>query len=675
MAKPQYVSRHVQKQHSWTLSFQPQLQEWLSAHKGTIQNPCKWCGAQLAKSSARIMHLPACPVLYQTNLLIHIRDQTEAPPGNEQPGTTGTNIGRRDGASHSRDAAPGKLGAAESGPGNGHQCRTSQARGPGRRGHPSQPGQVAQGPVQRPARQNASQGTQDLSGRGNQSTTGLPGPMQSHEPAPHEARGSIRSRSLPKRVHHVLQAHGPQHHPHLSGACGSMEGHQEQQTSGPDHELEGSAIHGHAQGAPQSLGSHQARQGHRDADPVELSDQGASATLPGVPAGQQKHDHQEGHGADLPGRHEEAHYEVVGAQPTGPSHSAFSFNQAPTGGHQVGGHPLRTAGRSSHSSSDGNVVHPAQPVLQLGVAAERRESQARAAGSQSTRRSGEQAVSQNAGPSLEQILKLKLGNRSNYCYSNASFIAISWTHVRSGEELLGAQLKRHLQWLLNQQGLVHNWDTMPWKQMHREWRQPARQHDAPEYIMFLQRHLNEPAIQGSWEARTQHANAGCEVSDRGGVWPLLLQQPLPEPHSNSEPPCTPQSLVDAWNTQASTHAISGEPPSVMAIQLNRFQNHQGQMRKSTVRVALSPSLSLPCFSHAAHDMHQGLSARFVRYQLQAILMHIGATPIEGHYQAVLIREQRMYLSDDGRYSTVLRASQATLAETNAYVLLYSRAQG
>ena len=99
------------------------------------------------------------------------------------------------------------------------------------------------------------------------------------------------------------------------------------------------------------------------------------------------------------------------------------------------------------------------------------------------------------------------------------------------------------------------------------------------------------------------------------------------------------------------------------------------MRKSTVRVALSPSLSLPCFSHAAHDMHQGLGTRFVRYQLQAILMHIGATPIEGHYQAVLIREERMYLSDDGRYSTVLRASQATLAETNAYVLLYSRTQG
>ena len=675
MAKPQYVSRHIQKQHSWTMQFQPQLQEWLSAHKGTIQNPCQWCGAQLAKSSARIMHLPACPVLYQTNLLLHVKDQSEASPGYEQPGTTGANHRRRDGASQPRDAASRELGETQPGTSNGHQHRPSQARGPGGRRCQSQPGQVAQGPVQRPTRQGTCQGTQNLSGQGSKPTAGLPRPLQSHEQAPHEARGSTRSRSLPERVYHVLQAHRPQHHPHLSGACGSMEGHQEQQTSGPDYELEGSAIHGHAQGAPQSLGSHQARQGHRDADPTELPNQRAPATTPGISAGQQKHGHQEGNGADTNGGHEETHSALNGAQPSGPGDSAVPLHQAPAGGHQVGSHSVCVASGPPNPSSDGSVVNTTQSLLQFGVAADRRKPQAGTTRPQSSRRSGEQDVSQNAGPSLEQLLKLKLGNRSNFCYSNASFIALSWTHVRTGEALLGAQLKRHLQWLLTQQGLVHNWDTMPWKQMHREWHQPARQHDAPEYIMFLQRHLNGPVIQGSWEARVQLVNAGCEVSDRGGVWPLLLDQPLPEPRSPTEPASTPQLLVDAWHTQASTHAISGEPPSVMAIQLNRFQHHNGRMRKSAVRVALSPSLSLPCFSHAAQDMHQGLNTRFVRYQLQAVLMHIGATPTEGHYQAVLIREQRMYLSDDGRCSSVLRASHTTLVETNAYVLLYSRAQG
>ena len=650
MAKPQYVSRHVQKQHSWTMQYQPQQQEWLSAHKGTIRNPCKWCGAQLAKSSARIMRLPACPVLYQTNLLIHIRDRTEAQPGDEQSGTSSANHGRRAGASEPGDAAARELGEADPDTGHGHQRRASQTRGSRGRGRKSQPGQVAQGPIQRPARPDASQGTQNLAGQRSQSAARLPRPMQGHEQAPHEARGPARSGSLSERVHHVLQANRPQRHPRLSGACGSMERPQEQQTSGADNEPEGSVVHDNAQGASQPLGSHQARQDHGYTNPAELSNQGASATILGVSAGQQEHGHKEGDGADIAGGHEEAHRDVDRAQPIGPGDSEISLHQTPAGGHQNGGHPIRASGRSPHTSSDGNVVHPA-------------------------RRSGEQAFSQNAGTSLDQLLKLKLGNRSNFCYSNASFIAISWTHVRSGESLLGEQLKRHLQWLLTQQGLIHNWDTMPWKQMHREWLQPSRQHDAPEYIMFLQRHLNGPVIQGSWEARMQHEDVGGEVSDRGGVWPLLLDQPLPVPHSSDEPASTPQSLVDAWHTQASTHAISGEPPSVMAIQLNRFQNHQGQIRKSTVRVALSSSLSIPCFSHEAHDGQQGLHTRLARYQLQAVIMHIGATPTEGHYQAVLIREHRMYLSDDGRCSTVLRASQATFAETNAYVLLYSRMHG
>ena len=167
------------------------------------------------------------------------------------------------------------------------------------------------------------------------------------------------------------------------------------------------------------------------------------------------------------------------------------------------------------------------------------------------------------------------------------------------------------------------------------------------------------------------ADGQCHVADRGTTWPIFINSQLPMPQPRAQP-CMPQLLVDEWHEQANRCALSGEPPAVLALQLNRFHVSHGTCTKILSRVSLSNSLSIPHFVHPLDRIALGLEENVINYRLIAALVHYGDEPTAGHYRSVLVKEHRQYLTDDQRPSTLIKPNQISEVESNVYVLLFHR---
>ena len=105
----------------------------------------------------------------------------------------------------------------------------------------------------------------------------------------------------------------------------------------------------------------------------------------------------------------------------------------------------------------------------------------------------------------------------------------------------------------------------------------------------------------------------------------------------------------------------------VALQLNRFATEGRVVSKVTVAVSLPLQFSLPVWVEGA--------VQHLVFKLSAALIHLGDTPKQGHYRALLVEQTgRMWWTDDGRSALPPASTDAKGILCNSYVLFYRPSQ-
>ena len=282
---------------------------------------------------------------------------------------------------------------------------------------------------------------------------------------------------------------------------------------------------------------------------------------------------------------------------------------------------------------------------------------------------------QSAEDDRKHVRTLVLGNRRNYRYSNASFLALLWTQasipsgLETAEHLLGTPLfslwsrLRKLRPSITQ----HLWQQLPWRTLHIGWNSPEAQHDVVEYLTFLRPQLQSCVAAGRWEARHVQDDGSVGTAESGSTWPLWIDTPLDAIPHNRSTTAELQQLVDAWRMQRGLQGLTAEPP-VLLIQANRFNVAGHRHGKSVVPLVPNPYLMLPVFT--ATDQPMSLELTYARYRRSAALLHEGIEQTSGHYRCILFCGEQVLITDDGRPAQSLNPLQMTTHLRNLYAFLY-----
>ena len=169
--------------------------------------------------------------------------------------------------------------------------------------------------------------------------------------------------------------------------------------------------------------------------------------------------------------------------------------------------------------------------------------------------------------------------------------------------------------LLSLSGPTRLLQVRGWPNLLRGWRQPARQHDAAEFVHHVLHTLRPSCMEATWQQRR-----GDEVRDVGTTMsPMLL--PIQG--------CVQlQHCVRQWARHDGVHALHSAPPLV-CLQLNRFSGQHPNIRKNLDEILLG-DVQIPVFvGHSARVRH-------VLYRPAASVVHIGDSPHAGHYRALLL---------------------------------------
>ena len=249
------------------------------------------------------------------------------------------------------------------------------------------------------------------------------------------------------------------------------------------------------------------------------------------------------------------------------------------------------------------------------------------------------------------ILKAKLLNRSNVCYSNATVLCLLWACNFCQQDLLPRALQASLEALLKKGKPVQLWDILPYKQLLSNWPRPGQQHCAAEFLKHYQASADMSGLNGIWQARTL---AG-EVRYMGDTCPLPVSVPLTAGD-------TLQDIIDRWAAQSEVHAL-WYPADCIALQLSRYSNG-----KLLTPVTLAPHRNVQIPNYVAADCH----VQKVAYVLRCAVVHLGATPAEGHYRAAFFEDDRVLYANDNKAAVTANARHIAEISANCYVLYLTR---
>ena len=342
--------------------------------------------------------------------------------------------------------------------------------------------------------------------------------------------------------------------------------------------------------------------------------------------------------------------------------------------HGGGHHSLLLGGPESHPGVASIIPAHGKALPQFDLALNRRDGQ--------TCQTGPLAACPAPGsppPNLVSlqagaVQRLRLSNHSNHCYANAAMHSIAWLACTPpGILCADPTLCRFLRWLARPQPQssarqpTNLWSTRPWITLMQEWQEPNRQHDIGEFLQFLAPKLAPGHDHDRWQARELSAESAIQVMDQGTLWPLALTASLAASPQSQDPnpvPCdTPvslQKLVIQWRNQAARHAMMSEP-AWLPLQVSRFDS---QGYKHYRQVHISDAVYLPSF------VGDTLQTKSQRYQLKAVIFHLGDTLLAGHYRAALCEAGRIVsITEDGLTAQPANEADVQAVYSNAYVFM------
>ena len=242
------------------------------------------------------------------------------------------------------------------------------------------------------------------------------------------------------------------------------------------------------------------------------------------------------------------------------------------------------------------------------------------------------------------IKRLKFQNPSNHCYANSLVVGFLWIDLIAGNVSPFANSPLHgiLRWL-KQQKKVLLWQSMSWTSLvHSQgrWQSPNSQHDVCHLLMHISHAVPAVITQISWRLRSPGV-----AEDEGNMWPLPLVLEGQD-----------MSLKDAlikW--QQSGVTILTRPP-IIALQLGRFVGTAPDFRRVATRVDFQD----PC-------VLEDLDGRVLVYEPRAVIIHLGESPLAGHYRTYLLPSK--LLTDDFTGATSAKPADLSLIGSSAYLVL------
>ena len=239
------------------------------------------------------------------------------------------------------------------------------------------------------------------------------------------------------------------------------------------------------------------------------------------------------------------------------------------------------------------------------------------------------------------VRKVKFQNPSNHCYANSLVVCWLWIDLLFGirSPFLNSPLKGILRWLQSQKK-VELWQSLSWTRLANaqgRWESPNSQHDVCHLLMHLAGSVPSSFTQVSWRV----VDPG-RTADQGNMWPL----PLPVPETQ----VSLGQLLARWQVGVK---ILTHPP-VIALQLGRFLREGARFR----RIDSVVDFEDPC-------VLEGLEGERLVYYPKAVVMHLGVSPLSGHYRSLLL-PSRLVTND--RVGAVL-AKPADVANFKCYSYL------
>ena len=341
---------------------------------------------------------------------------------------------------------------------------------------------------------------------------------------------------------------------------------------------------------------------------------------------------------------------------SGPHSPVHSFETDATGFHGDGlsGGALETGHLTERPSSTRALYSPSTADRQRAYAADLR--------SNPTIDLAKVTIGSGRCSSLDEmrkaILALSLGNGSNLCYMNAALLAELWACCMTDtfvwyavgewkEPLLRLLSCSNQHQVLTDHGclgqLLHSWFTN---------HEPGTQQDSAEFVGWLRHAMHGDEHGGlstsKWEARLEAA-----TEDSGQLYaPILLQQ-------TKDGVCTIQDLINLWHDQAPFHCGFTPETTTVCLQVNRFPAMDVRSPQP-IRWNRIP-VHLPCFVNA-----HSWTVHWKRFEIVSVVVHRGAEPHTGHYQACLRTGGCRFLTED--WSRAMPCAHTPDLEHDLYVL-------
>ena len=262
----------------------------------------------------------------------------------------------------------------------------------------------------------------------------------------------------------------------------------------------------------------------------------------------------------------------------------------------------------------------------------------------------------------------KLRNPHNICYINSFLLLMIWMHRTTGHRT-GDSFGRLRQAFEALQRMTSACvlDLFHWHPCLSQWPNISSQQDVAEFALFVLSWSQPAAYLVSWSAKRIGADddAGrTVVTDSGcGFSPLIMDI------------CRGglQDCFDSWQSQSSMHGLRRETDFLL-VQLRRYAQRGGRVFKTGSPISILPgeSVWVPCWD-------EGTDMRYVEYHARALIFHLGANLLTGHYRAALSFGARTglphwYLTDDGIHPAMATSEDLQMLAKNVYIVGLVRAE-
>ena len=206
-----------------------------------------------------------------------------------------------------------------------------------------------------------------------------------------------------------------------------------------------------------------------------------------------------------------------------------------------------------------------------------------------------------------------------------------------------------------------------WHPCLSSWPNISSQQDVAEFALFVLSWSRPAAYLVSWCSKRQEVEAEGDsimVTDSGcGFSPLIMdicQGGL-------------QDCFDHWQFQSSVHGLRRETDFLL-VQLRRYSQRGGRVFKIGAPLHITPGQAVwvPCWE-------EGMQLRYVEYHARALIFHLGADLMSGHYRAALSFGARTgllnwNLTDDGIYPAMATLADLQMLSKNVYIVGLSKAE-